>query len=133
MRCATLSPGILIRVSLSKNQSAVMLAPPGPSPKPIVKFCYQFSFFDFHFFSAFECKLAFFVDSLFASVMFFGASLFSLRSARDPSHSAASFESGMLITQLAAAQDAACLQSAVQLVAVSASTVDDDPWRALHK
>ena len=47
-----------------------MLAPPGPSPKPIVKFCYQFSFFDFHFFSAFECKLAFFVDSLFASVLF---------------------------------------------------------------
>ena len=75
----------------------------------------------------------FFVDSLFASVLFFGASLSSLRSARDPSHSAASFESGMLITQLAAAQDAACLQSAVQLVAVSASTVDDDPWRALHK
>ena len=37
------------------------------------------------------------------------------------------------VTQLAAAQDAACLQSAVQLVAVSASTVDDDPWRALHK
>ena len=32
------------------------------------------------------------------------------------------------VTQLAAAQDAACLQSAVQLVAVSASTVDDDPW-----
>ena len=40
----------------------------------------------------------FFVDSLFASVLFFGASLSSLRSARDPSHFAASSESGMFIS-----------------------------------
>ena len=45
-----------------------------------------------------ECKLAFFCGFPFRKCSFFGASLFLLRSARDPSHFAASSESGMFIS-----------------------------------
>ena len=81
------------------------------------------------------CKLAVFVDSVFANVLFFLCKLvFAALSQRSfPLRRFVRIKDAHFVTQLAAARHAACLQAAVQLPAVSARTADDDPWRALHK
>ena len=80
-----------------------------------------------------ECKLVFFVDSFRKCFFPREFVLAALSQISFPFRRFVRIRDVHFVTQLAAAQDAACLQSAVQLVAVSASTVDDDPWRALHK
>ena len=84
-----------------------------------------------------ECKLVFFVDSFRKCFFPREFVLAALSQISFPFRRFVRIHDDVhfvhFVTQLFAARHAACLQSAVQLPAVSSSTVDVDPWRVLYK